>query len=61
MEQHNKRNGFNSQGYSKKQAEILNKRKIMSNTQVLSLSNIKKIIVFGDKFLMYEKKKKKNV
>ena len=53
-------NSLSSQGYSKKQAEILNKRKIMSNTQVLSLSNIKKIIVFGDKFLMYEKGKAKN-
>ena len=49
------------QGHSKKQAEqMVNKKKIMSNIHVLSLSNIKKIIVYGDKFLIYEKGKTKN-
>ena len=49
------------QGHSKKQAEqLVNKKKIMSNIHVLSLSNIKKIIVYGDKFLIYEKGKTKN-
>ena len=49
------------QGHSKKQAEqMVNKKKIMSNIHVLSLSNIKKIIVYGDKFLTYEKGKTKN-
>ena len=49
------------QGHSKKQAEqLVNKKKIMSNIHVLSLSNIKKILVFGDKFLVYEKGKTKN-
>ena len=54
-------NSLVAQGHSKKQAEqILNKKKIMSNIHVLSLSNIKKIIVYGDKFLMYEIGKTKN-
>ena len=49
------------QGHSKKQAEqLVNKKKIMSNIHVLSLSNIKKILVYGDKFLIYEKGKTKN-
>ena len=54
-------NSLVSQGHSKKQAEqLLNKKKIMSNIHVLSLSNIKKLIIYGDKFLMYEKGKTKN-
>ena len=49
------------QNHSKKQAEqFLNKNKIMSNINVLFLANLKKIIVYGDKFLMYEKGKTKN-
>ena len=49
------------QNQPKKQAEqFVNKNKIMSNINVLFLSNLKKIIVYGDKFLMYEKGKTKN-
>ena len=45
----------------KRQAEhFVNKNKIMSNINVLFISNIKKIIIYGDKFLMYEKGKTKN-
>ena len=49
------------QDQPKKQAEqFVNKNKIMSNINVLFLSNLKKIIIYGDKFLMYEKGKTKN-
>ena len=52
---------ISEQNQSKKQAEqFLNKNKIMSNINVLFLPNLKKIIVYGDKFLMYEKGKTKN-
>ena len=49
------------QNQPKKQAEqFVNKNKTMSNINVLYLSNLKKIIVYGDKFVMYEKGKTKN-
>ena len=52
---------ISEQNQSRKQAEqFVNKNKTMSNINVLFLQNIKKIIIYGDKFLMYEKGKTKN-
>ena len=52
---------ISEQNQQKKQSEqFMNKNKIMSNINVLFLSNLKKIIVYGDKFLIYEKGKTKN-
>ena len=49
---------------NKKQAQeqliLFDKKKIMSNMHVLSLSDLKHIIVYGDKFLIFEKGKTKN-
>ena len=44
----------------KKSGGEINKKKISSNLYLLSLPKLKKILVYGDKFLLYEKKKSKN-
>ena len=52
---------ISDQNHPKKQSEqFINKNKGMSNINVLYLSHFKKIIVYGDKFLIYEKGKTKN-
>ena len=52
---------LSEQNQPKRQGEqVINKNKGMSNINVLYLPNLKKIIVYGDKFLMYEKGKSKN-
>ena len=44
----------------KKSGGEINKKKISSNLYLLSLPKLKKILVYGDKFLLYEKEKSKN-
>ena len=52
---------LSEQNHAKKQLEqFINKNKIVSNIHVLYLSNFKKIIVYGEKFVIYEKGKTKN-
>jgi len=51
-----------SQNHIKKPNEVntLNKKKISSNTFILSFQNLKKILVYGSKLLLYEKGKDKD-
>ena len=51
-----------TQNHIKKPNEVnsLNKKRISSNTFILSFQNLKKILVYGSKLLLYEKGKDKN-